>query len=298
MGENSPTLEGVSGTLLNRDATTAVCCAVAWTFLKVDAAYCSPITTGTGHHPADGTREYSPTPTTACLLRQIPLSHSTTPGVLTDHVGAALARSLCSEFGIFPAMSMDVIGYGIRRRAESAQPIVSRIFLGNSDSIASQTDVVVMLETHLDDSTPEVIAYACERLMQAGALDYSTTPIHMKKGRLGIRLTVLAPPQLQSKLEQILFTETSTLGIRTQWLPRTILPRALETWDSPWGPIRVKVARIPGGGTRISPEFDDCRDIAIATGHSLQQIYQAAQQAYSTLQEGGGSWMDRPKSMG
>ncbi|MDA1178485.1 MAG: LarC family nickel insertion protein, partial [Planctomycetota bacterium] len=245
----------------------AIGCAVAFTLLQLDDVYSTPVSVGSGKLRFPNDSFHLPTPITGELLRGMPIVPSGSEFESTDPMGASLLRNLAQKFGSLPAMTITSIGYGASGNNGSQPVILLRLLLGEREANPTTGDTVIVLETNIDDSSGETIAYALERLLAAGALDCFATPVQMKKGRPGTQITVISPPALKARLENILFTETSTLGVRVQSIERVTLPRAESTWESPWGPIRVKIAQLPNGLSRISPEFEDCRKIACRTGH-------------------------------
>src|SRR5262249_595990 len=149
------------------------------------------------------------------------------------------------------------IGYGAGTRDGKTRPNVLRLILGNSGT-ADETDQVMILETNLDDTTGQEIGHACEMLFAAGALDVFTTPIHMKKNRPGVLLTVLAAAHLVERCEDVLFAQTRTLGVRKHLCARVKLARRSEKVSTPFGDIRVKIGARQGHDLIVSPEYDDC----------------------------------------
>lgn len=247
-------------------------------YLKVDRVVCSPIPTGRGSIVCDHGVMPVPAPATAELLRGVPLSEVNVESELTTPTGAALLTTLASAFGPAPAMRLDAIGVGAGGRDLPNRANVMRVLIGEADGVAA--DEVVVLEANLDDASPQVLAYAAERLLEAGGLDVYSVPIQMKKGRSGVMLCVLCEPQRAAACEGTLFRETPTLGVRRTTMQRRVLPRRFETVRTRFGPIRMKVAEGPGG-TQASPEYEDCREAAIRTGTPLREVILAAVKAWS-----------------
>ena len=172
----------------------------------------------------------------------------------------------------------DTIGYGAGDRNPEDRPNVLRLVIGQSRS-QPERDEISILETNLDDVSPEVIGYCCERLFESGALDVYTTPIAMKKNRPACKLTVMCEPEKNAELESILFSETGTLGIRRTFAERSVLNRRQISVDTEFGPIRGMLVCQPDGD-EFTPEFDSCRIIAKSTGSPIAAIYDAARFAF------------------
>jgi uncharacterized protein (TIGR00299 family) protein len=230
-----------------------------------------------------------PAPATAELLLGMPTYSAHLEKELLTPTGAALLRALEPTFGPQPAMSVEQIGYGAGTQNPRGFPNVLRLTVGES-SLAQQTnthltDEVIVLETALDDCSPQVLAFVSEQALTLGALDVMLAPVQMKKGRPGSLLTLLCAPGTESTFADLLFRETSTLGIRTRRESRLILQREILTVDTPYGPIRVKRATTADGDTRnLAPEFEDCRAAAQRSSVPLKEVQQAALRAAATHQ--------------
>jgi uncharacterized protein (TIGR00299 family) protein len=220
-----------------------------------------------------------PAPATADLLRGVPTWSSGAVGELVTPTGAAFLRALDCQFGPAPAMRTEKIGYGAGTRNPSGAANVLRLSVGKADD-ASDTETITVLETAVDDLNPQVIAYVTGQALQLGALDVMCTPVLMKKGRPGTLITVLAAREHATKLEDLLFRETSTLGLRIREERRRCLERRIETVATPWGEVRVKVGLLHGREVQASPEFEDCRKIAEAHSVPVKQVIEAALRAY------------------
>jgi uncharacterized protein (TIGR00299 family) protein len=256
-------------------------CCVGIDLLNVDRIVCSPLPTGSGFVQIAHGRCSIPAPATAELLQGIPLSESRIEAELTTPTGAAIVASLVDQFGPLPPLRIEQIGYGAGDRDFPEQPNILRLLVGKSGP-ERLTDQVVVMETNLDDVSPEIIGYCFDRLLSAGALDVFMAAIQMKKSRPGIKITVLCRPNDASVMEEILFQETSTLGIR-QWLAdRRVVARETKTVSTPWGPIEGKLARMPSGDERFSPEFEECRAVAVERGVPLHTVMEAAIRAFES----------------
>jgi uncharacterized protein (TIGR00299 family) protein len=220
-----------------------------------------------------------PTPATASLLQGAPLAAVDIKSELTTPTGAAILTTLVQHWIEQPLMTVERIGHGAGTRNFPEQPNLLRIFVGTVAEPAD-ADQVWVLQTNLDDLPAEVIGYCYDLLLAAGALDVYCVPIFMKKNRPGVMLSVLAPEPAIAALEEILFRETATLGIRRHAVSRHKLRRDSCTVATPWGPVQGKQAWREGQEPIFSPEFEDCARIARANGISLREVQQAAEAAY------------------
>jgi hypothetical protein len=258
--------------------------AIGWQLLAVDRVVCSPIPTGQGTVNIAHGRVSIPAPATAELLIGIPLAPSDVQAELTTPTGAAIVATLVDQFGGVPAMRIHAIGYGAGTRDLEEQPNLLRLLVGESDEtrgdLAWQEDQVWVLETNLDDVPGEWIAYCAQCLLEAGALDVYTTPIQMKKNRPGIVLSVLCQVVDIARLEQIMFAETGSLGVRRWPARRHTLQRRAHEVATPWGNVTGKLARLADGTVGFAPEYESCRQLALSAGRPLREIYRAAQRAF------------------
>jgi uncharacterized protein (TIGR00299 family) protein len=221
-----------------------------------------------------------PAPGTAELLKGVPLAGSPIKAELTTPTGAAILTTVVQEWVEQPVMTIERIGHGAGRRELVEQPNLLRLFVGTTAEQA-ESDTVWMLETNLDDLPAEVIGYCYELLLGAGALDVFTTPIFMKKNRPGVLLSVLAPAAALPMLEEILFRETTTFGIRRYPVSRHKLQRRAHTVTTAWGPVQGKLGWREGRALVFSPEYEDCARVARRHGVALREVYARAQQAYA-----------------
>lgn len=264
--------------------------AIGWDLLGVDRIVASPIPTGGGTIEIAHGRVSVPAPATAELLTGIPLAESSVQAELTTPTGAAIVATLAESFGPLPAMRIERIGLGAGTRELAEQANVLRLVVGEVDggpmaaSIgqaadgAVQCDTVTLIETNVDDMTGEAIGHCLERLWQAGALDVTTTAIGMKKSRPGVAISVMCRPEDASRIETILFRETTTLGVRRTEVRRRVLARRKVQAQTPYGTIDGIVAELPGGGEKFSPEYESCRIAAAAHGVTLAEVYKALEQ--------------------
>jgi uncharacterized protein (TIGR00299 family) protein len=267
--------------------------------LGVERVFASPLPVGRGFvHGAHGQIPL-PAPATAALLKGVPVVGSDLDVELVTPTGAALLSSLATNFGPIPAMRLTAIGYGAGARnlpipnmlrlllGEQAQPDEgSTARPGEARELAqgAVAETLVMLETNIDDLNPEIYDYVMTRLFDAGALDVFLSPIQMKKNRPATMLRVLCRPVDTDLLTVILFAETSTLGVRRQLVTRHCLPRTTRTVDTPYGRVRVKVARWGEAQAKSAPEYDDCRRLAESSGVPLRRVYRAAERAAEEME--------------
>jgi pyridinium-3,5-bisthiocarboxylic acid mononucleotide nickel chelatase len=247
--------------------------------LGVQRVISSPVPLGRGMARSAHGLMPLPAPATVALLRGARVVGVDHPVETVTPTAAALLAELAEDFGPIPPMQLTAVGYGAGTRT-TPEPNVLRVLLGDVEDVRSGAETLVMLETNIDDMSPELHGYVMERLLAAGALDAYLTPVLMKKGRPGVVLSVLCRPVDASRLRSLLFAETTTLGIRTCEITRHCLPREVWTAHTPYGEIRVKVARWEGG-EKAAPEYEDCRRAAELHGVPLQQVYQAAMRAHS-----------------
>jgi TIGR00299 family protein len=246
--------------------------------LGVDAWYSSPLNVGGGMVDCAHGRFPVPAPASADLLRDIPTYSANIQQELVTPTGAALIRVLSPTFGPQPIMRVQQIGYGAGSRNPNGFPNVLRLSLGESPD--AQRSTVAVLETAIDDLSPQILAYVTERALALGALDVMSTAVLMKKGRLGTLLTILADDTNLAILEDLLLRETSTLGVRIHHEHRSCLDRTHTTVTTSYGDIRIKLGMRSGEVFNAAPEFEDCR--AAATQHNVpvKVVQQAAIAAY------------------
>lgn len=259
--------------------------AIGWDLLGVERIAASPVPTGTGYIDIAHGRCSVPAPATAELLTGIPLAASTVEAELTTPTGAAIVATLVSDFGPVPAMTVARIGYGAGTRELPTQPNILRLLVGEAAAVPSslagvEHDTVCVLETNLDSTTGESIGHCIDLLWQTGALDVTTTGVQMKKNRPGVVLTVLCPPSVAAAVEEIIFRETTTLGVRRWLAQRDKLPRTRLTVDTPHGPIDGNVTEF-AGQRRFAPEYVTCARIAAERRLPLSEVVRAAQAAFA-----------------
>ena len=224
-----------------------------------------------------------PVPATVELLKGAPVYSSGLLVELVTPTGAAIVKTLAKRFAAFPAMTIEKSGYGAGTRDFMGHANVLRLTIGESRAeyaggVSSET--ISVLEANLDDLNPQVFGYVVDRLLAEGALDAFALPVQMKKNRPGMLLTVLSKPEDAARLTQIIFTETSTLGVRLREERRQALARKWITVGTRWGDVRLKVASMNGTVTNYAPEYEDCRKIAAQHHVPLKSVMQEALQGY------------------
>jgi hypothetical protein len=192
-------------------------------------------------------------------------------------------KILAARFAAFPEMKIEKSGYGAGSRDFPGHPNVVRLTVGEAaSSLAEKTasEILSVLEANLDDLNPQVFGYVMDRLFEEGALDAFGMPVQMKKNRPGTLLTVLCKPEDAGKLTQLIFTETTTLGVRRRDEVRATLARRWEKVRTQWGEVRIKIASMNGTVTNYAPEYEDCRRIAAEHRVPLKTVMQEAALAY------------------
>lgn len=245
--------------------------------LGIQKVYCSAVPLGRGFTASQHGQLPIPAPATLALLEGVPIVGRETNKELVTPTGAALLTSLAAGFGPLPPMQLLSVGYGAGGR-ELPSPNVLRLLIGEQATAASgEAQTLATLETNIDDMNPELYDYLLERLFQAGALDVALSPLHMKKNRPATQVQVLCTPQDADRLAAILFAETSTLGIRKQLVERLALQRETLLVDTPYGEIRVKVARWGADLHKLAPEYNDCREAARKFNLPLRDVYRVVE---------------------
>lgn len=246
---------------------------VGLALMGIDEVIASPLNLGSGMISHHDTRLPVPAPTTTELVRGFPVYSAGPPQELTTPTGAAIITTLVTKLGPLPALRLQKVGYGAGSREFQHWPNMMRVLIGAPELI-EQPDVVSVLETNIDDLNPQVYDHVMDRLLEAGALDVYFTPVTMKKSRPGVVLTVIGEPSRAAALAEIVFRETTTLGIRESELRRRRLPRHETTVETAYGTVRVKSVPLGAGRERRLPEYDDCRRIARETGRPLTRVLQ------------------------
>lgn len=242
--------------------------------LGINEIVSSPVPTGRGKVRMAHGLYPIPAPATAELLRDIPLDDFSTAGELTTPTGAGILKALATGFGPLPAGKIEKIGYGAGNKDFDHPNVLRSMIIHSSEEEAREA--VVVLEAQVDDCTGEVISYAMERLLKAGALDVYLTSIYMKKNRPGVLISVVTKPYNADHCERIVLTETSTLGVRRSNWSRKILDRRMVTVDTSYGSIRIKQGLEADRVVHQSPEYEDVAHAAREHRVSIMMVYEEA----------------------
>lgn len=250
--------------------------------LGVRRFFSAPVNVGRGTVKTEHGILPVPTPAAAALLRQAPTYATEIRGELTTPTGAALLATLVERFGPQPPMRVTRIGYGAGTRTYTDFPNALRLFIGepNDEAVEDGEETVVVIEANIDDMSPQLHGYVMEKALGAGARDVFLTPVYMKKNRPGVLLTVISPPALRAALTELLFQETTTIGVRYSAMQRQTLTRAHVSVETPYGALRVKVSRMGDRLLNFAPEFDDCRQAAERCGVPLKEIFAHVNQLF------------------
>ena len=243
-------------------------------YFGVDDIVSSPLNVGSGTVRCAHGDFPVPAPATARLLSGAPIYADGSSELVTP-TGALLVTAYARAFGPIPPMRLDAIAYGAGERDPAGRPNVLRILKGERVDGGS-AERVVKIECEIDDMNPQFFGPLMDSLLAAGALDVFYTPVQMKKNRPGTLVTVVAPPGIRSALADILFRESTTIGLRYEEMSRTCLERAVETVSTPYGDVRFKIARRDGRELNAAPEFDDCARLAAEHGVPIKTIQAAA----------------------
>ena len=241
-------------------------------YLGIATACASSLPLGSGFVDTSHGRIPLPAPATVALLKGIPVHDSGLKEELVTPTGAALVRGLAHSFGSLPAMVIEKVGYGVGSRNLADRPNLLRILIGQEQGPANE-ETVLVLESNLDDTNPEWLGFLMERLFEAGALDVVFSPGYMKKNRPAVLVQVVAKPHHKDQLMDLLFSESTTLGVRFHYTQRRVLERSSTELDSPWGTMKVKKIFRPDGSSQLLPEFEECRRIAKEKAIPLRDIY-------------------------
>ena len=261
--------------------------------LEISALTCSPVNVGGGRVRAAHGSLPVPAPAALELLKGVPIFSSGVEGELVTPTGAALITTLAAGFGPIPAMKVERIGYGAGAREIPGQPNLARLFLGPStEPVTAQpgaagNEVVSVIEANVDDMSPQLYGFFVDQALAAGALDVTCAPIQMKKNRPGVLVSVLCTPETSDALAQLLFEQTTTIGARIYEARRKVLERELLSVETPYGTVKVKVAKREGKVLNVAPEYDDCQRLAMEKGVPLKQVMMAAQAAYLQVSGSG-----------
>lgn len=255
--------------------------------LGIERLVSSPLPLGSGTVACAHGVMPVPVPAVVALLEGLPTTDNGEEGELVTPTGAALLATLAEDWGRRPAMRLLASGTGTGTRSGRRIPNVCRLLIGETDPVPAgppeqpgtarpeRDEEIAVLETNIDDQNPQFYSHLTERLLEAGAIDVFMSAIVMKQGRPGVKVTVLAPPACRQACEELILTETTSLGVRSYTVRRRALAREIMTIETDYGPIRVKVARHLGQVASVSPEYRDCVAAARAKAIPLKQVWQA-----------------------
>jgi len=266
-----------------------VCAAAGAEFLAIDRWLASPLNVGSGTVKCQHGIIPVPAPATIALLADAPVYATGEPMERVTPTGAAILRMLEVTYQPLPTMRIKATGYGAGGRETPGQPNLLRLLIGEgvgeeSEQLATDQSAqsIAIIETVIDDSTPQVLAYVSEQLLAAGAWDVYRASVQMKKGRTGVQVTVLCRPSLVPALRDILFRETSTIGLRWRLENKSSLAREFLSIQTPWGSVTIKIARWPNGEVaNAAPEYEDCRRLAVEHSIPLKQVMQESMRIYA-----------------
>jgi uncharacterized protein (TIGR00299 family) protein len=263
-----------------------VCSALGSEHLKVDRWICSPLNVGSGTvNCAHGTLPV-PAPATLALLGDAPLYSSGPPMERVTPTGASILRMLEVEYAPLPALRVASTGYGAGGRDTPGQANLLRLLVGEESAQQNASESIAILETVIDDCSPQLIAYVSELLLEAGAWDVYRIPVQMKKGRTGVQLSVLCHPERMVTLRDMIFRETTTIGLHWRVENKVSLAREFNEVQTEWGLVRIKIARWPSGEiANAAPEYEDCRRLAEAHSIPLKLITEQARRMFAAREE-------------
>ena len=248
-------------------------------WLNAELIVASPLNVGSGTVSCAHGEFPVPAPATAQLLENTPIYSSGVQGELVTPTGALLVTEFASSYGPLPDMCVKQIGYGAGERDQKGSPNVLRLMIGDSTADTSMQRVLVM-ECEIDDMNPELFGVLMDRLYDGGALDVFYVPVQMKKSRPGTLVTIIAAPNRREVLSDIVFRESTTIGLRFSEMTRECLGRSTMTVETRVGPVRVKVAQRGGRIVNVAPEFEDCVRLATSGGLSVKEVQALAHKAY------------------
>jgi pyridinium-3,5-bisthiocarboxylic acid mononucleotide nickel chelatase len=253
--------------------------AICFELLNIERFVCSPLHVGSGTVDMSHGRFPVPPPAVAELLKGVPYYSTDIKGELVTPTGAAIITTVCSEYGPMPLMKAEQTGYGAGAREYENFPNALRMIVGETASPRNSEEQLLMIETNIDDASPQIIGHVMDRAFALGARDCYFTPVQMKKNRPGVLLSVLCDRELKEALMEMLFNETTTLGVRSYEVARRALERRMVTVQTAYGPIDVKVGNLNGRVVNVMPEFEQCRDAASRSGVALKEVEEAARLA-------------------
>jgi uncharacterized protein (TIGR00299 family) protein len=245
---------------------------ICFELLNIDRFVSSPLHVGSGTVEMAHGRFPVPPPAVIELLNGVPFYSTEIKGELLTPTGAAIITTVCEEYGAIPQMTVAQAGYGAGTREYDKFPNVLRVLLGESAPVTGSDERLLMIETNIDDVTPQIIGHVMDRVFELGALDCYFTPVQMKKNRPGVLLSILCGAGEKETFLELLFTETTTLGVRSYEVERRALERTIVSVETRYGPIDVKVAHLNGRVVNEMPEFEQCRLAARKAGVPLKVV--------------------------
>ncbi|MDT5123322.1 MAG: pyridinium-3,5-bisthiocarboxylic acid mononucleotide nickel chelatase [Acidobacteriota bacterium] len=261
---------------------------IGFELLEIEHFVCSELHVGSGMVEMAHGRFPIPPPAVAELLKGAPVYSSDIKGELVTPTGAAIISTVCREYGSLPKMKVERIGYGAGTREYQNFPNVLRLMLGDDAAIENFSDErLLVVETNIDDMSPQIYGHLMERAFALGALDCYFTPVQMKKNRPGVLVSILCKPAECDVMCELLLNETTTLGVRFFEVQRRSLTREIVSVETEFGAIDVKVARMNGRVLKGMPEYEHCRAAAQKANVSLQTVEQAARDSFVKLRGDG-----------
>ena len=254
--------------------------AICFELAGIERFVSSPLHVGSGNVEMAHGRFPVPPPAVAELLKGAPIYSTEIKGELVTPTGAAIIATMCGEYGAIPKMKLDETGYGAGTREYEKFPNALRVLIGESVEVDND-ELLLMIETNVDDLSPQVFGHVMERALEMGALDCYFTPVQMKKNRPGVLLSVLCRPADREKLTHMIFTETTTLGVRSYEVARRALEREANRVETQYGPIDVKVAKLNGHVVNEMPEYAQCQEAARKFGVPLREVESAVRLAFA-----------------
>lgn len=256
-----------------------VSASICFELLGIERFVSSPFHVGSGTVDMEHGRFPVPPPAVVELLKGAPIYSTDIKGELVTPTGAAIITTVCNEYGPLPKMNLQRSGYGAGTRNYEKFPNALRVLIGEENVEENESERLWMLETNIDDMSPQVFGHVMERAFELGALDCYFTPIHMKKNRPGVLLSILCRSNELESLTQMVFAETTTLGLRSYQVERRTLDREIVRVETEYGPIDLKVARLNGHIIKGTPEYDQCRQAAVNANVPLRDVESAARSA-------------------
>ncbi len=246
---------------------------IGFNALGIEKIFCSPLHVGCGTVKCAHGLLPVPAPATAELIKGIPVYSNGVEGELLTPTGAAILTTLSSKFGAMPPMSVKSIGYGAGT-SEPAIPNLLRVVIGETEdeTMDYETGQAAVLETNIDDMNPQIYDYLIQKMLNLGAMDVFMTCVQMKKNRPGTLLTLVCSLDKVDMFSDFLLRETTTIGLRWRVENRIKASRKIETLETEYGPVRIKIAKSSEDIINISPEYDDCKQVALEKGIPLKLV--------------------------